>query len=145
MLFGKCFLVTVGIIIIIILADRVGKTSLHALLPEKLTHGLQVLLTAAVCFSCLDVTVAHKKMDVLVRLVGVNGEHDLIAVKKLLGELLGDVEHFFIGQLIVIIGRERQRHLERKVRPLVITLAEQLSCGENIAGVNVAVTVHLPS
>ena len=121
------------------------KASLHALLPEKFAHSLQVLLTAAVCLACLDVAVAHKEMDVLVRLVGVDCEHDLIAVKKLLGELLCNVEHFFIGQLIIIVGRERQRHLERKVCPLVITLSEQLSCGENIAGVNVAVTVHLPA
>ena len=89
--------------------------------------------------------VAHKKMDVLVRFVGMDCEHDLIAVKKPLGKLLRNVEHFFIGQLIIIIGRERQRHLERKVRPLVITLAEQLSCGENIARINVAVAVHLPA
>ena len=103
LLLGKGFLVTIGVFIIIILTDRVYKPSLHALLPEKFAHGLQVLLTAAICLACLDMAVAHKKMDVLVRLVGVNGEHDLIAVKKLLGELLCDVEHFFIGQLIVIL------------------------------------------
>ena len=42
----------------------------------------------AAALPCLDVAVAHKKMDVLVRFIDIDCEHDLIAVKKLLGERL---------------------------------------------------------
>ena len=105
--FGKGLLITVWIIIEIILADGIGKSSLHALLSEKLTHIIEVTLVAAVCSACLNMTVAYKKMDVLMRFICMNSEQHLISLKMFISKLFCDTKHFIICEFIVIIGRKR--------------------------------------
>ena len=52
-------------------------------------------------------TVAYQKMNVLVRFIGMNGEQHFISLKILISELLCDAKHFIVGELVVIIRRER--------------------------------------
>ena len=142
--FGKGFFVTIRIIVEIILADGVDKPSLHALLSKEFAHIIKISLIAAICSACLNMTVAYKKMDVLMRFIGMNSEQHFISLKMFICKLLCDAENFIIGKFIVIIGRKRYGHLESKISLAVGTFSEQASCHEDITGVVITVAIDAP-
>ena len=106
--FRKGFLVAdlLEVFLVEILPDGMGQPAFHALLSEEFGHFVEVAFVAPERFAGVDVTVADQEMDVLVRLVRMYGEQHLEPFEKSLGKLLGDAEHFRIGQPGVVLRRE---------------------------------------
>lgn len=103
------------IVIIIISTNGTCKSSLHTLLPEKLTHIMQVSFISPECPASINMAVADQEMNVLMRFVCMYRKQHLIAPKVFLCKLLCDAEYFIIGELVIVLRRKRNGHFECKV------------------------------
>ena len=73
------------------------KPSLLTLFAQVLTHIIKVSLVTAERLPCDGMAIAYEKMCVRVRLVDMNSEQHLVALKELLSKIFRYPENFLVG------------------------------------------------
>ncbi len=132
---SQLVLLTLHVMIIEIVPNRMCETMLQALLPEVFRHFIQITLTAPIRLARLHVAITDEKMHMNMVGVGMHREQHLeaLAVYEMLREILRDLESCLVIDVIQRVKRDR--HFMRKDRVLLVlrvAFPVQLAGDENI-------------
>lgn len=137
------FFLLTGILAVIMLADGMRQTTLHALLSEKFSHLIEVTLISAECLTGFAVAISDDEMRVDMLTVGMDGEQHIeaLVIKEPSCKFLCYAECLLIVQLVIVIGMKGNAHLVGKIAFPVCRLSEQAAGEQDIIREVITVTV----